>query len=66
MGNAYVSRPYFDGVYIPAGLIVAGSYITKPEFVPYAAALALVLGGFKMLTMRMSSFLHVAIDDAAR
>jgi cytochrome-b5 reductase len=52
MGASLLSRPYFDGVYIPAGLIVVGTFIMKREFVPYAALLAVALAGFKLWDMR--------------
>ncbi|KAI5928395.1 NADH-cytochrome b5 reductase 1 [Camillea tinctor] len=41
------SRQYFDGIYIPAGLLVFGTFIVKREWVPYAALLALALGAWK-------------------
>lgn len=47
MGESLFSRSYFDAVYIPAGLIVFGTWIMKKEFVPYAAAIAVALAGFK-------------------
>ena len=47
MGESFLSRAYFDQVYIPAGLLVFGTFILKKEFVPYAAALAVALGGYR-------------------
>ncbi|KAI2630884.1 ferredoxin reductase-like protein [Hypoxylon sp. NC1633] len=41
------SRPYFDGIYIPAGLLVVGTYIVKSEWTPIAALIAIALGGLK-------------------
>jgi cytochrome-b5 reductase len=52
MADSLFSRAYFDGVYIPAGLIVFGTYIMKQEYLPYATALAVVLAGFKFYNMR--------------
>ncbi|SPO02827.1 probable NADH-cytochrome b5 reductase 1 [Cephalotrichum gorgonifer] len=51
MGVSVLSRPFFDGVYIPAGLIVFGTWILKKEWVPYACLLALALGGVKFYTL---------------
>lgn len=47
MGDTFFTRAYFDQVYIPAGLLVFGTWILKTEFVPYAAALAFALGGYR-------------------
>ncbi|KAF4619002.1 hypothetical protein G7Y89_g14844 [Cudoniella acicularis] len=44
----YFSKKYIDGVYIPSGLLVVGCLIVKREWVPYAIALALALGGYKV------------------
>lgn len=52
MGESLFSRSYFDAVYIPAGLIVFGTWIMKKEFVPYAAAIAVALAGFKFYGLR--------------
>ncbi|KAI1492077.1 NADH-cytochrome b5 reductase 1 [Biscogniauxia mediterranea] len=46
-GPSLTSRQYFDGIYIPAGLLVFGTFIVKREWVPYAALLALALGVWK-------------------
>ncbi|KAI0597680.1 NADH-cytochrome b5 reductase 1 [Biscogniauxia sp. FL1348] len=46
-GPSLTSRQYFDGIYIPAGLLVFGTFIVKREWVPYAALLALALGAWK-------------------
>jgi len=45
--ESYLSRKYFDAIYIPAGLIIFGTAIVKREWLPYAVALAVVLGSFK-------------------
>jgi hypothetical protein len=39
---------FVHGVYIPSALLIVGIAIIKSEWLPYAAALALVLGGWKI------------------
>ena len=39
---------YVQGVYIPSALLIVGTAIVKKEWLPFAAALALVLGGWKV------------------
>jgi len=46
--NPYLSKEYVNGVYIPSGLIIAGCAIVKAAWLPYAIALALMLGGWKV------------------
>ncbi|KAI1417774.1 ferredoxin reductase-like protein [Hypoxylon sp. FL1857] len=41
------SKAYIDGIYIPAGLLVFGTYIVKKEWTPAAALLAIALGFLK-------------------
>ena len=43
---------YINGVYIPAGLIVFGVFILKQEWLPYAVAVAVILGGWKIYNNR--------------
>ncbi|TVY53730.1 NADH-cytochrome b5 reductase 1 [Lachnellula cervina] len=50
MSNNLLSKKYVDGVYIPSGLLVVGCLIVKREWVPYAVALALLLGGYKLFS----------------
>ncbi|KAK4212411.1 hypothetical protein QBC37DRAFT_194401 [Rhypophila decipiens] len=52
MSESVLSRKYFDGIYIPAGLLVVGSLLTKPEWAPYAALLAVALGALKFFNMQ--------------
>ncbi|KAL2886631.1 NADH-cytochrome b5 reductase 1 [Ceratocystis lukuohia] len=52
MPESLTSRKYFDGVYIPMGLIVVGVYIIKKEWIPYAIALAVALGSYKFNSMQ--------------
>lgn len=46
------SRQYIDGIYIPAGLLVVGTYILKKDWAPYAVLLALALGAWKFISSR--------------
>ncbi|PQE19060.1 nitrate reductase protein [Rutstroemia sp. NJR-2017a BBW] len=46
--NKFLSSEYINGVYIPSGLLVFGCLIVKKEWVPFAVALAALLGGFKI------------------
>lgn len=48
------SKKYVDGIYIPAGLLVFGTFICKKEWLPYAIALALALSVVKFLSSRKS------------
>jgi cytochrome-b5 reductase len=43
-----------NGIYIPAGLLVFGTFIVKREYTPYAVLLALVLGAIKFYNLRES------------
>ncbi|KAK3322583.1 hypothetical protein B0H66DRAFT_554735 [Apodospora peruviana] len=47
MAESLLSRRYFDGIYIPAGLLVFGTVIVKAEWTLYAALLAVTLGAWK-------------------
>lgn len=49
------SKKYIDGIYIPAGLLVFGTFIVKREWVPYAVVLALALGALKFIRTRTST-----------
>jgi hypothetical protein len=55
--NPYFSKSYVDGVYIPSGLLVLGCLIVKREWLPYAIALSLALGGWKVYSMSMDLLL---------
>lgn len=44
MSEPLLSRKMADGIYIPAGLLVFGTFIVKKEWTLYAALLALTLG----------------------
>ncbi|CAJ2506180.1 Uu.00g003100.m01.CDS01 [Anthostomella pinea] len=41
------SKRYIDGIYIPAALLVFGTFIVKRDWVPYAALVAITLGMWK-------------------
>lgn len=51
---------YIHGVYIPAGLIIFGTFIVKKEWLPYAVALAAILGAWKIYNNRTGTNLTVA------
>ena len=46
--NQFLSKQYINGVYIPSGLLVLGCLIIKKEWAPFAVALAVALGSFKV------------------
>lgn len=50
--ESLTSKKYVDGIYIPAGLIVLGTAITKRDWLPYAVVLALALAAFKFIRNR--------------
>jgi cytochrome-b5 reductase len=50
------SRAYIDGIYIPSGLLVIGTLIVKREWLPYAVAVAVALGTFKVWNNSESKF----------
>ncbi|ROW17545.1 hypothetical protein VPNG_00711 [Cytospora leucostoma] len=41
------SKKYIDGIYIPAGLLIFGTFIVKREWLPYAIALTIALSAIK-------------------
>ncbi|KAK0738594.1 hypothetical protein B0T18DRAFT_333498 [Schizothecium vesticola] len=47
MADSLLARKYFDGIYIPSGLLVVGTLIVKKEWAPYAVLIALLLGSIK-------------------
>lgn len=52
MAASLLSSEYVNGIYIPAGLLVFGTFIVKSEWVPYAALLAVALGALKFYNLR--------------
>ncbi|KAK3995945.1 NADH-cytochrome b5 reductase 1 [Cladorrhinum sp. PSN332] len=55
--TSLLDRKYFDGIYIPAGLLIVGCAIVKSEWLPYAVALAVVLGSVKFYRNQPKKFL---------
>jgi len=53
--ESLLARKYFDGIYIPLGLIVLGTAIIKTEWTHYALLVGIVLGGIKYYRMSMFS-----------
>jgi len=47
-----MDRKYIDGIYIPVGLLIFGTMIVKPDWIAYASAVAVALGGIKFWRMR--------------
>jgi cytochrome-b5 reductase len=45
---------YVQGIYIPCGLLIFGTFIVKKEWLPYAVALAALLGSYKVWVNRTS------------
>ena len=50
--KGFFSKKYVNFIYIPSGLILVGCAITKPEWLPFAAALAAALGSWQYYDMR--------------
>lgn len=46
--TSLLSAQFVNGVYIPTSLMILGVGITKIEWLPYAIAVSLVLGAFKI------------------
>ena len=47
------SKQYVNFIYIPSALLLVGCAITKVEWLPYAAGLAIALGSWQFYDMRM-------------
>lgn len=47
MADSLLARKYFDGIYIPIGLLVVGTAIVKREYTVYALLLGIALGTLK-------------------
>ena len=52
MADSLLARKYFDGIYIPVGLLVLGTAIVKREWTPYALLLGIALGTLKFFNSR--------------
>ncbi|KAH0552886.1 NADH-cytochrome b5 reductase [Trichoglossum hirsutum] len=53
-----VSSQYINGIYIPAGLMVVGTWIVRKEWILYAIATAVVLGTWKAYNNRVRKVLR--------
>jgi len=62
--NKYLSKAFIDGVYIPSGLLVFGVLIVKKEWLPFAVALAAILGGYKIWSTRLLPFLSLFLHSS--
>jgi cytochrome-b5 reductase len=61
MADSLLARKYFDGIYIPSGLLVVGTLIVKKEWTPYAVLIAILLGSIKFYNNRMAQSRSMAI-----
>ena len=52
MSEPLLSKKMFDGIYIPAGLLVVGTIIMKREYTPWAVLVAVILGAIKAWRVR--------------
>jgi cytochrome-b5 reductase len=59
MAESLLARKYFDGIYIPVGLLVVGTAIVKREWTAYALLLGVALGAIKFFNTRTSRPLKV-------
>lgn len=48
LSSTVFSQANINGVYIPSVLLIVGVAIVKREWVPYAAAIAAIIGGYKI------------------
>lgn len=53
---------YVQGIYIPCSLLIVGVLIVKKEWLPYAVALAVLLGSYKIYVNRTYSFIVDIIE----
>ncbi|KAF2279819.1 NADH-cytochrome b5 reductase 1 [Westerdykella ornata] len=58
MSTGIFAPQYVHGVYIPSALLVVGVAIIKREWIPYAVALAAVLGSYKIYSNTPRKVLH--------
>ena len=52
--NSWLSSQYVNGIYIPSGLLLVGIAIVRAAWIPYAAAVVLVLSSWKIYRNRKS------------
>ncbi|KOS18406.1 NADH-cytochrome b5 reductase 1 [Escovopsis weberi] len=55
--ESLLARHYIDYIYVPAGLLVVGTFIVQRAFTPYAAALAVVLGVYNYFSFQIKKIL---------
>jgi len=58
MSEPLLSKKMFDGIYIPAGLLVVGTIIVKREWTPWAVILAVILGAIKAYRVQPKKVLN--------
>jgi len=63
MANSAFSQANINGVYIPSVLLIVGVAIIKTEYVPYAVAVAALVGGYKIFASGSSSSRKVLKPD---
>lgn len=51
--NQAFSQQKIAGVYIPSAVLLVGVAVAKPEYLPYAAVLAALVGGYAVFASRM-------------
>ena len=56
---------YVQGVYIPSALLLFGVFIVKKEWLPYAVAVAAVLGSYKVWVNRKTILNGLSIRRGA-
>jgi cytochrome-b5 reductase len=61
--NQFLSKQFIDGVYIPSGLLIVGTLIVKAAWLPYAIAVALMLGGWKVYNSRKHSQTRISTNS---
>ncbi|KUJ19292.1 ferredoxin reductase-like protein [Mollisia scopiformis] len=49
-GSPFLSKEYINGVYIPSGLLLVGTFIVKQDWLPFAVIVALALGAIKIFS----------------
>jgi len=55
--HRWLARQYIDYVYVPAGLLVAGTAIVKSDWTPYAVLLAVLLGTYNFYSFQVKKVL---------
>ena len=53
--SGLLSSQLINGIYIPSALLIAGVGIAKAEWLPYAVAISLLLGGLRVFTICTST-----------